>query len=156
MTIKMDNSVSELAKARQNIEDVKFTADNLMEAMYATPEGKAYLEAKTNLEAARTAEKEADAWIRELALQEYAEIPNKNLHDRVTIKINTSVDVPDEKIAVMWCLHNFTPALSLNRKVFDAAVKAGTISDGIAKVVEKPTVNIASDLSDYLDLYGCS
>ena len=92
---------------------------------------------------------EADAAFRQEALSNYGVDQNKH-QDCYDIKLVQSVSIPDEGAAIRWCVTNFTPALTINKKVFETAVKAGSIPADIAFALEQPKVFIKSDLSEWL------
>lgn len=88
--------------------------------------------------------------IRMKALEEFNGTKNKHPFDGVQIKFFTIVSITDETRAREWCLMNFRPALKLDAKVFEKAVKDGTIPADLAKVDVEPRAQISTDLSDYL------
>jgi hypothetical protein len=90
-----------------------------------------------------------DETFRNIALAQYAEDGDKKAA-AYDIKMSSAVKITDEAAALRWSLTNFTPALSLNKKVFETAVKAGSIPEELATVEEAPKVYIHSDLSEWL------
>jgi len=142
-----DKLIVELAKARRRGSAAGEVLTDLLFAFENSPE---YIIAKAEVEAADKALKEADATFREGALIAY-KMDGEKKTSAYEIKTVSSVMVPDEGAALRWSLTNFTPALQLNRKIFDGAVKAGAIPAELAGVVEEAKVYIKSDLSGWLD-----
>lgn len=70
----------------------------------------------------------------------------KELPDRVTVKKFQTVKIIDEGEALQWSIRNFTPALQLNKKVFETAAKAGSLPNHIAVVEVEPRAQIATKL----------
>jgi hypothetical protein len=105
---------------------------------------------------------EADEVFRQEALSNYGIDGNKH-KDCYDIAINKTVTIPDEgaairwsitnftpALALRWSITNFTPALALRKKVFEDAVKAGSIPNELGFALDVPTVRIHSDLSEWL------
>jgi hypothetical protein len=91
----------------------------------------------------------ADEEFRTEALSTYG-VDHQNKADAYEIKLVKSVTIPDEGAAIRWSISNFTPALALNKKVFETAVKAGSIPVDLAFSLEQPKVYIKSDLSAFV------
>ena len=92
---------------------------------------------------------EADEVFRQEALSNYGIDGNKH-KDCYDIAINKTVTIPDVGAAIRWSITNFTPALALRKKVFEDAVKAGSIPNELGFALDVPTVRIHSDLSEWL------
>lgn len=113
---------------------------------WARPENAELLETQ---KAMRASVERLENELRELILPTFDPDKGKKFNGygfRETVKI----DIPDEKQALSWCLTNFTPALSLNKKIFNAAAKQGTIPDELATVKTELTVTIATNLSNFI------
>ena len=91
----------------------------------------------------------ADELFRQEALSGFGTIKEKHA-PAYDVAINKSITIPDEGAAIRWCITNFTPALALNKKVFETAAKAGTVPNALANYNKIPTVKIHSDLSEWL------
>jgi len=77
-----------------------------------------------------------------LALHELcADIP-----ERVTVKMFTVVDEYDEQKAKEWSLSHFTPAIKLDTKIFEKAVKDGNIPAELATTHKEARAQIATKL----------
>ena len=141
-----DNTIATLAEAR--LDHAKALADlRQAEADFkATPE----YQRLTNLERI-TAQLEADAdnAFRDEALGDYAATKAKHAPS-YDVSVEHPVTILDEGAAIRWSITNFTPALALRKKVFEAAAKAGSIPEALATVKNEPKVRIHSDLSAWL------
>lgn len=85
-----------------------------------------------------------EALIRQQALDLHAlaaELP-----ERVTVKMFTVVSEYDKTAAREWCFSNFRPALALDAKTFEKAVKDGNIPVEIATAVKEPRAQIDTKL----------
>lgn len=85
-----------------------------------------------------------EAKIRQMALDLHgvgAELP-----ERVDVKKFTVVNEYDKTAAREWCFINFRPALILDSKTFDKAVKDGNIPADIATVGNEYRAQIATKL----------
>jgi hypothetical protein len=139
-----------LAQARANHDAAYQVTKALEDAFKVSPE---WLEAAKKLEQSAVALNQADADFRQEALAEFGNTGKKQA-DAYEVKVTRSVTIPDEGAAVRWSITNFTPALSLNKKVFEAAVKAGSIPGDIAFALDTPKVFVKSDLSEWLPKEG--
>ena len=88
--------------------------------------------------------------INQASLAQFAADANKHPHEAVTIMEFNVVTIPDPEEAREWCFDNFRPALALNFKVFEKAVKEGMVDAEIATVTKEARVQIAQDLSKFL------
>ena len=70
------------------------------------------------------------------------------------VVVKAKIVIPDEARAVDWAHRNAPVVLEtkLKRKLFDGLVKDGLVPEAIAKVDEEPAVNVASDLSPYVEV----
>lgn len=69
------------------------------------------------------------------------------------IIVRPKVNIVDETRAMDWCQKNAPIALEtkLKRGVFDPMVKNKDVPETIANIEEVPSVNVASDLSSYVE-----
>jgi len=91
-----------------------------------------------------------DRMVREQALEAFNADGSRRPHPAVTVKEFTVVTIPDEMKAREWSFTNFRPALKLDAKVFEKAVKDGTVPAELATVATEARAQIATDLSKYL------
>jgi len=137
-----------LAQARAKKNEATENMKAFKAAFESTPE---YQALANNLAKATETENLADEQFRRSALILYESDPtNYKKAESYEIKMTAAVTITDEASAIRWSITNFTPALALNRKVFETAVKAGSIPADLATVSEQPKVFIKSDLSDWL------
>lgn len=68
------------------------------------------------------------------------------LPEPVKVKWFTTVAPYDETKAREWCFTNFRPALMLDSKTFEKAVKDGSIPDDLATVSKEARAQIATKL----------
>jgi hypothetical protein len=143
----MDESIiKSLAGARADREK----ADSDLKQLEATFKASEEYQRLANIKKMATdLEATFDETLRNAALTQYTEDGEKKAA-AYDIKLTSSVKITDEAAAIKWSLNNFTPALSLNKKVFETAVKAGSIPTDLAEVEETPKVFIHSDLSNWL------
>lgn len=139
--------ITTLAQTRARKAEVVENMKAVKAAFEATAE---YQTLAAELKQVTEAEERADLQFRSAALVLYLQDPATKKTDSYEIKAITAVVIPDEGAAIRWSITNFTPALTLNRKVFEIAVKAGSIPAELATVAEEPKVYIKSDLSAWL------
>ena len=139
-------TIANLAQARANHE--KSLAElRKLEADFKA--SKAYQEWSQVVQADAALLDEADKAFRAAGTAEYIAKGEKHLPS-YDVAINASVTIPDEGAAIRWSITNFTPALALRKKVFEDAVKAGSIPAELGTVQNLITVKIHSDLSEWL------
>jgi hypothetical protein len=138
--------IATLAQARENHDQAYSDLKVMEDIFHLSPE---WLSATSNLEQAAANLSKADADFRQEALATYG-IDHLNKADAYEIKITKSITIPDENAAIAWCRTNFTPALALNKKVFETAVKAGSIPVDMGFALDVPKVFIKSDLREYI------
>ena len=93
---------------------------------------------------------EAETLAKQEALAEYDETQDKRPLPGVEIKVFKVVEY-EELAATMWCQSNAPTMLKLDAKRFERFVKEDilNIPAHVAKVVEEPRAQLASDLSEY-------
>jgi len=137
-------TIIKLAQARAKRAAAKEALDALMDAFtQSTP----YDQASIALAYAKADEAQAEADFRTDALAAYGRDQEKHT-PAYDIRMEAKITIPDEGAAIRWCITNFTPALTLNRKVFDASI--GAIPADVAFVIPTPKVFIKGDLSEWL------
>lgn len=139
-------TVTALAQARAR-KDAAYQAVKDMEESWKSYQP--YREAAAELAQTTDALDKAEADFRQDALSEYGNT-HQNKAEAYEIKITKSINIPDEGAAIRWSITNFTPALALNKKVFETAVKAGSIPVELAFMLDQPKVFIKADLSEWL------
>jgi len=68
------------------------------------------------------------------------------LPERVKVKMFAVVTPYDKTAAREWCFANFRPALALDEKTFEKAVKDGNIPAELATVIKEARAQIATKL----------
>jgi hypothetical protein len=139
-------TITRLAEARIHHDKVIEDMHKMTEAFQSTQEYKNLNNAMVETSLALD---KADELFRQEALSEYETAQAKH-NPSYDIKLTNSITISDEAAAIKWSITNFTPALSLNKKVFETAVKAGSIPTDLATVEETPKVFVHSDLTDWL------
>ena len=138
--------ISNLAQARARKSKAIEAIKKLELDLYATAE---FQNLATEKEIADKELADAESDFTQFALADFAATQEKQ-GEAHEIKQMSSVTIKNEAESVSWCKANFTPALSLNKKVFETAVKAGSIPAELATVETTPKVYIKSDLSAWL------
>ena len=137
----LNELLDQLKVAREHAQGLRDERKQMIEEVQATPAFKALSEAGTEADET-TAQLEAD--IRKMALDMYG--ADAYIPERVTVKMFTVVNIPNELAAKTWAISNFTPALKLDTKVFEDAAKKGNIPAEIATVQKEPRAQIATKL----------
>jgi len=139
----MQDLIDKLKAARENADLVREAKQKMRDEFQANTEWLA-------LEAKEYDAKELIARLEETicneALTEFAFNGTKKPHEAVTIKMFKTVTVADEAKAREWCFTNFRPALKLDTKAFESAVKDGNIPAELATVKDEPRAQIATKL----------
>lgn len=86
---------------------------------------------------------EAEANLRDMALQSYAQTGNKTVAPGVGIRVMTKLNY-DAKEAMAWAMEH-SLALTLDKKAFEAIAKTTPL--GFVVSTEEPIATIAQDLS---------
>lgn len=144
--MSIQSKIEQLKAARETRDAEKTVAADLYEALKSNPDFKAWEEAKTMTKTSDLLVEELEAQVREAALEEYKAHGTKQPHERVTIKMFSIVKPYNEDAAREWCFSNFRPALTLDAKTFEKAVKDGQIPPSIAESDSEPRVTIATKL----------
>ncbi len=95
---------------------------------------------------AKTICQEAEAKLRELALQSYAETGEKSVAPGVGIREVTKLDY-DSKVALTWGIEHHGIALKLDTKAFENVVKATPSIVDFVTVTQEPQATIATELN---------
>jgi len=136
-----------LAIARAEADAAHKMKQHIEQEFWAQPEN---IEVLNKQAQTKTKVSELESELRDIILPTY-DPENGKMFDGYGFRSRTTVTITNEKDALQWCLRNFTPALSLNKKVFETAVKAGSIPDELATVETSQTVIIAQDLSSFVE-----
>ncbi len=139
----MQELIDKLKAARETAASARERKREIIEAAQATDEYK-NADRVTNMADAEI--QRLEETIRNEALTEFAFNGTKKPHEAVTIKMFKTVTVKDEAQAREWCFTNFRPALKLDAKVFESAVKDGNIPAELATVKDEPRAQIATKL----------
>ena len=120
-TIEMlDDTLDELKRARETMEAAREVQKRIMETAQNSPD---YQRAQAAREAAESAAADCEKEIKRVAL-DLAELCAP-LPERVKVKMFAIVTPYDKVAAREWCFANFRPALALDEKTFEKAVKDG-------------------------------
>lgn len=139
-TAQLNDMLDQLREARNTAADAREIKRKMTEELQA---GVAYAAADDMQQKADEAATELDAAIRRAALELYdsgVEV------ERVTVKWFTTVTKYDEYKAKEWAMHNMTPALTLDKKKFEAAVKDGNVPAELATTEKEARAQIATKL----------
>jgi hypothetical protein len=148
----MDNTlIIELANARFEKEKVKKA---MKEALDLITKSEEYTSLEIALNQAMQDEADALTKVRDAAFAEYGKDGNKHPHEEVTIKEFTHCEIVDYERAREWCLKNFTPALTLDDKIFVNVAKKGMVPEDLVKEYSEFKAQVTQDLSAYLEKVG--
>ena len=139
-------TITRLAEARVNHDKIIEEMHKMTEAFQSTPEYHALNNAMAETSLALD---KANELFRQEALSEFGTTQEKHA-PAYDVAISKSITIPDEDAAIKWSITNFTPALAFKKKVFEDAVKAGSIPEELGKITEVPSIRIHSDLTDWL------
>ena len=140
--------VSVLAEARQRLKGAQQKEAAEKARLLQDP---VYVDATYALSVIRDAADLTEMIVRKQAEALAAATHDKHTHEAIEVKTMTSVELLTEiEQARQWCLENFKPALTLDRKMFDKAVQMGTVPGWIAKVHEEAKAYVKSDLTPWL------
>ena len=143
----MDELIKELAQARAAAANAKENLKQLEAELLNNP---VYIQLKETASEIADTVSQMEEHIKAEAKTQFALDGNKKPHAAVTIKMFSTVSILHEPTAREWCFSNFRPALKLDTKTFENAVKDGNVPIDIATASEEPRAQIASDLSKYL------
>ena len=142
----MKNKVIALAQARLDYLNAQDARQKALDAFWSKPENSALTVAERE---AKEAWQKADDELRQASLDQYERDGEKKC-EGYEIKLVKVVEIKDPQKAFAWCLSNFTPALKLDTRMFEKAVKDGTIPTELAKVKDEPKVYVDKDLGLFL------
>ena len=111
----------------------------------------AYMQAYKAAEEYAGEAREITQEIEALCLPQFEADGNKHPHNAITIKEFDVVSIPVTASAREWCFTNLRPALKLDVKIFEKFVLSGNVPAELASVTKEPRVQIAQDLTKYLD-----
>jgi len=138
---ELETTLDLLKSARETSVEQKDVKSKIIEQAKARTE---YAEADSKQAQADEAVISLENEIKKIAL-DLAEICAE-LPERVKVKM-FAVVTPYDKVAVReWCFSNFRPALVLDEKTFEKAVKDGNIPADLAQVVKEARAQIATKL----------
>jgi len=142
-----EQEISNLASMRVFAANVKAAKNDFETALLDNAEYKRLVES-AKMFADKVAELEVE--IKKAAGEVYAVDGNKNPHPAIAIKIFSAVKILDESAAREWCFANFRPALKMDTRIFEKAVKDKSVPIELATVSDDPRAQIASDLGEHL------
>ena len=137
----LNELLDQLKVAREHAAGLRDERKQMIEEVQATPTFKALSEAGAEADETVT---ELESTIRYHTLDLYK--ADAALPERVSVKMFTTVSIPNELAAKTWAISNFTPALKLDTKVFEDAAKKGNIPAEFATVQKEPRAQIATKL----------
>lgn len=141
MMNEIEQLLDNLKVAREESAAARKTRQAIIEAAQQTTEYQSADATTNEMDAAIT---RLETQIKAQALAMYdtgAELP-----EPVKVKWFTTVAPYDETKAREWCFTNFRPALMLDSKTFEKAVKDGSIPDDLATVSKEARAQIATKL----------
>jgi hypothetical protein len=144
----MDEQIKKLAKLRSDLAAAKVEKVAFLENMQKDGE---YIRIMGNVKDLEQLVMDLETTIKDQAVETFTQTGNKAPTDGVKIKMYTTVRINDEGRAREWCLHNFTPALKLDVKTIEKAVKDKTVPEDLAETADEPRATIATDLDKYLE-----
>lgn len=133
--------LDQLKIAREHAAGVRAEKKAMIEEVQASAAFRALDEATNEADATIT---ELENDIRDMAITLHR--ADRELPDRVSVKMFSVVTIPDYSAARLWALHNFTPALTLDTKTFEKAAKDGGIPADLATVTKEARAQIATKL----------
>lgn len=138
---EIDKLLDQLKEAREKSAEARKARQSIIEAAQKTIDYQVADEA-TNAADDLITQLEANIKQQALSLHELcAELP-----ERVAVKMFTVIDPYDEQKAKEWSLSHFTPAIKLDTKVFEKAVKDGNIPVELATTHKEARAQIATKL----------
>ena len=138
---QLETTLDLLKSAREISAEQKDAKAKIIEQAKARAE---YAEADSKQAQADEAAISLENEIKKIAL-DLAEICAE-LPERVKVKMFAVVTPYDKVAAREWCFANFRPALALDEKTFEKAVKDGNIPADLAQVVKEARAQIATKL----------
>lgn len=141
MLEELDDMLNQLRALRVTATNAAEAKKRVIEQAKAT---EAYTAADTLLVGVEERIAELDKAIRDQSLALWN--ADQEIPERVTVKTFTMVTITDYSAAKMWCLHNFTPCLTLDTKAFEKAAKDGGIPAELATVTKEARAQIATKL----------
>jgi hypothetical protein len=140
-------TIHELAQLRKELAEIKGIMNVTLEEFQARP---FWQQLQTSRAGVEEAIRIAEDKVRADALEAYQADPKNKKQPGVQIKLFKVANITDEAKARQWCITNFTPALKLDTKTFEKAVKDGTVPAELATITEEPRAQIDADLSGLL------
>lgn len=144
----IDDQIIQLAQARARLADAK----TRKAAMLATiTESEEYKALAYEIEQAQVVENAADAQVREAAISAWSATANKKPHAAASIQMKTVLKY-NVDVALKWAREHLLEAVTLDRKLFEAHVKAVSKTQPVpcVTIYQEASAMIASDLSEYL------
>lgn len=141
-------NIRALADARREADAAKQSMNALIEQVKQTPEYQRISASREHYDGI------CETIISEIqtnALEIYTSEQNKKPHPAVQVKVFSVVKIQNDAAAREWCFSNFRPALKLDTKTFEKAARDGNIPADLAVVSDDARVQIATDLSEYLE-----
>lgn len=138
-----DELFEQLKEAREKSAAAREAKRQIIEAAQSSTE---YRYADETTTAADEAITRLENEIRSAAVNGYVSAGIKKPHPSVTVKMFTTVAIPDEAAAREWCFINFRPALKFDAKTFEKAVKDGAVPAVLASTQDEPRAQIATKL----------
>lgn len=124
--------------------DAEFYKTEKSKIIDAIKESQNYVLADTKQNEAVTFAAGLEAEIKKIAVE--LDRDGVELPERVKVKMFTVISEYDKTAAREWCFMNFRPALMLDEKTFEKAVKDGNIPADLATVIKEARAQIATKL----------
>ena len=147
----LNDWIRHLAYARKAEAEYREEIEELKAEIAASPLGQRLAKAEGLLATARADVYDAEARVRDDAVEHFTETGDKHPHPEVTVIERRKLDyVPAQ--ALDWCKAHLPNALSLKRSLFEKHARAvsETAPISFVTIVTEPATRISSDLSGYL------
>jgi len=139
---KLETLLAQLAEARKASAETREAQRRMLEVVKNMPE---YQRADETINETNTLITQLESEIRSLTLMLYDE--GETLPEQVAVKWFTVVTQYDSQAARDWCFNNFRPALKLDNKMFEDAVKKNLVPHDLAISTKEARVQIATKLN---------
>ena len=143
--------LKDLAQLRKRIDDAKTHAATAQEKLEASPEYLALQVVKDTLKDYQTKADELTAKIKTDALAEYNATKEKPTLAGLALRVNHSLKY-DLDAVKKWAKDKMPELFKFDQSAFEkyAMAVATTVPVPDVKIVDEPSITIATDLSDYL------
>ena len=143
----MEESIKKLARLKQEVQDLKDEVE-YTRGLLATSFLGRLLEEKTKLLTdAKNRLRETEAFVRDMALAQFAATGERHPHAAVTV-VNLTVLTYRPEDALEYCRQHLPNALKLNVRAFEKVAKVADLD--FVTIETEPSTRISKDLSEYV------